>query len=81
MKLPSHFQPYVHGLLLTGFMTFVVSGMATWNAIGFAPVFLTKWMGSWVFTWAVAFPTILFVGPLVRRLTAAIVAPAASRSV
>jgi len=77
MKLPSHLQVYVHALLLTCFMTFVVSGIATWNAIGLSPDFLQKWLGSWVFAWAVAFPTLLVVGPFVRHLTASIVAPAA----
>ncbi|MEZ5842886.1 MAG: DUF2798 domain-containing protein [Hyphomicrobiaceae bacterium] len=77
MKLPNHLQVYVHALLLTCFMTFVVSGIATWNAIGFSPGFMLKWLGSWVSTWAVAFPTLLVVGPFVRRLTAVLVAPAA----
>lgn len=76
MKIPSRYQTYVHGILLTGMMTFFVTCIATWNAIGFSPDFLVKWMGSWISSWAVAFPTILVVGPLVRRLTATLVAPA-----
>ena len=49
--------------------------MATWNAIGFAPEFTEKWIGSWLFAWAVAFPTVLVVAPMVRRLTSVLVAP------
>ena len=73
MKLPSFFQPIIFGALLSGLMSFAVSGIATWNAIGFIPTFMTDWITSWLFAWAVAFPAVLVIAPLVRRLTGMLV--------
>ena len=75
MKLPSACQPLVFGLLLSGLMSLIVSGIATWHAIGLPSDFLARWIGSWLFAWVVAFPTVLVVAPIVRRLTGLVVAP------
>ncbi len=49
MKLPPIFEPIVFGLLLSGLMSLVVSGIATWNALGFVPNFAPQWLASWLF--------------------------------
>ncbi len=69
MKLPAVFEPIVFGGLLSGLMSLIVSGIATWNAIGLIPTFTAQWLESWLFAWAVAFPSVLVVAPIVRRLT------------
>lgn len=80
MKLPAVFEPFVFGALLSGLMSFIVSGIATWNAIGLQPNFVAQWIESWVFAWSVAFPTVLVVAPVVRRMTRSVVAaPAPAR--
>ncbi len=56
-------------------MTNVVSGVATWRAVGLVPDFLYLWMTSWGLSWAVAFPVVLIALPLSRRIVAALVAP------
>jgi hypothetical protein len=68
MKLPAVFEPVVFGLLLSGLMSLVVSGIATFNALDFVPDLAQQWMKSWVFAWAVAFPSVLVVAPIVRRV-------------
>ncbi len=72
-KLPARWAPLVAPLLLSLLMTFVVSGIATWRGIGLRSDFVSVWMGAWALSWLVAFPTLLVVQPVVRRLTAAIV--------
>jgi len=62
-------------LILSVLMTFVVSGISTLKALGLTAEFLQTWPGSWALSWLVAFPTLLFVLPLVRRLVALVVAP------
>ena len=62
------------GLVL---MTFVVSGISTVKALGLTAEFLQTWPGAWALSWLVAFPTLLLVLPLVRRLVALVVAPPA----
>jgi len=49
------------------FMTLLVSGVATWRALGIVPGLLGIWMVSWMISWAVAFPTMLVMMPIVRR--------------
>jgi hypothetical protein len=48
-------------------MTFLVSGVATWRALGPVPGMLGIWMTSWMIAWAVAFPTMVVMMPRVRR--------------
>ena len=74
MRLPPHFEPIVFGLLLSGLMSLVVSGIATWNALGFVSNFAMQWGQSWLFAWLIAFPTVLVLAPLVRRITHLLVA-------
>jgi hypothetical protein len=51
----------------TFFMTFLVSGFATWRALGWVPGMLGTWMVSWVISWAIACPTMIVMMPIVRR--------------
>ena len=74
MKLPAFFEPIVFGALLSGLMSLVVSGIATWNALGLGHEFTAKWLESWLFAWSVAFPSVLVIAPLVRRITRLVVA-------
>ena len=68
--IPARFAPVVFGFILSGLMSLIVSGIATLRAVGMPPDILAKWMGSWAFSWGVAFPTVLVVAPLARRLVA-----------
>lgn len=72
-KLPARYAPLVAPMLLSLLMTFVVSGIATWRGIGLPANFVSVGWGAWGLSWVVAFPTLLAVQPVVRRLTAAIV--------
>jgi Protein of unknown function (DUF2798) len=74
-RLPHHFQPLLFGLFLSGFMSLIVSGIATLRAIGIPADFLFKWLTAWAGAWAVAFPAVLVVAPLVRRLVARMTLP------
>lgn len=70
--MPPRFAPILFGLVLSGLMSLIVSGIATLRAVWpeADAGFLATWMGSWLFSWGVAFPTVLVVGPLTRRLVA-----------
>lgn len=71
-KIPRRFAQTLFGLLLSGFMSFIVSGVATFRALGLPPNFLVLWAGAWLSSWMVAFPVVLVVAPLVRRLVASL---------
>jgi hypothetical protein len=72
-KLPARYATVVMPFFLTIIMTCVVSLISTLRGAGFAAGFFPLWLGSWALSWVVAFPTMLLVLPLVRRVTAAFV--------
>ena len=68
------YQPIVFAffmaLLMSGFMSLVVS---TVN-VGFADNLFFIWLKAWSVAFSVAFPTIIVVAPIVRRLSEAVLA-------
>ncbi len=66
--IPRRFEAIVFGLLLSGMMSFLVSGMATVLAQGVDRYSIVLWMTAWLPSWAIAFPTVLAVAPVVRRI-------------
>ena len=70
--IPPRFAPIMFGFLVSGMMSLIVSGIATLRAIGWDVGFGASWMNAWIISWAIAFPTILIVSPIVRRFVAAI---------
>ncbi|GJE19207.1 DUF2798 domain-containing protein [Methylobacterium marchantiae] len=74
--LPPRSQSLVTPLVLSVLMTFVVSAISTYKALGPDAAFLAHWPSAWALSWAVAFPTLLLVLPLVRRIVGFLVRPA-----
>lgn len=58
----------VQALLLSGFMSLIMSGAITFINLGLVDGFLGVWFHAWIVAYAIAFPTILLVFPLARRL-------------
>ena len=71
--LPAKFAPALFGLILSGLMSLLVSGISTLRAVGFIDGFASLWVGAWLSAWLVAFPVVLVVAPLARRVVAALV--------
>lgn len=72
-KLPARYAPIVMPFVLSILMTAVVSVISTLRSLGATPAFLATWPGAWALSWLVAFPTLLVVLPLVRRIVASVV--------
>lgn len=66
--IPRKLEHIAFGFLLSCFMSLLISGVATFLAIGFAPNFTSSWLSAWLSSWAIAFPTVLVVAPIVRRI-------------
>jgi len=73
--IPSRFAPLLFGFILSGLMSFVVSGISTLRAAGLTPAFMSLWTSAWLMAWLVAFPIVLVVAPLARRAVQRLVAP------
>ena len=69
-KLPARYTAIVMPLVLSVLMTFVVSAISTFRSLGPTPAFLATWPSAWAISWLVAFPPLLAVLPLVRKIVA-----------
>jgi hypothetical protein len=74
-KLPARYNSVALPFVLSLLMSCIVSGIATLRIIGFAPDFVANWMSAWGWSWIVAFPAILVVLPIARRIVGMVVAP------
>lgn len=72
-KRPPSAGAIVTPLVLSLLMTLVGSAISTLRIRGPGRGFLGAWPVNWALSWIIAFPTLLVVLPLVRRLTAALV--------
>ncbi|WP_096700625.1 DUF2798 domain-containing protein [Magnetospirillum sp. 15-1] len=72
-KLPKRFAGLVMPLILSLLMTCVVSAIAVLQSRGVDSQFLAVWPSTWAMSWVVAFPVLLGILPLVRRMVSAVV--------
>ena len=66
--LPARYAPLLFGIILSGLMSLLVSAISTLHAIGAGTDFLHVWISAWLTAWLVAFPAVLLVAPVTRRL-------------
>lgn len=71
--LPRQMAPALFGLILSGLMSLLVSGISTYRAVGFGESYAGVWVNAWLTAWLVAFPMVLVVAPLARRTVALLV--------
>ncbi len=73
--ISNRFTPQVFSffmaLLMSGIMSFVISAFNVGWVDGIALI----WLRAWSLAFAVAFPTIVLITPLVRKLVAMVVSP------
>ena len=65
-KLPASWYHFVMPFILSGSMTVIVSGISIIRTVGFQNL-TAHWLGSWLWSWAIAFPALLVMLPLVRK--------------
>lgn len=66
-KLPPSAAHIVMPFFLSIIMSGIVSAISTFHALG-TDITLSVWLGAWASSWLVAFPTLLVVLPLVRKM-------------
>ncbi|MGH6760832.1 MAG: DUF2798 domain-containing protein [Phyllobacterium sp.] len=72
-KLPQSYARFVMPLVLSVFMSAIVSAVATVTSFGIGPDFVVNWPSAWGASWMVAFPSLLLILPFVRRIVGLIV--------
>lgn len=78
--MPARFAPVLFGFILSALMSFLVSGIATFRNAGFVDGFLGIWVSAWLPSWLIAFPVVLVVAPVARRLVGFLVKAPAARA-
>ena len=66
-KLPARFHQYALPIGTSFFMTFLVTGVATYRVLGWDKAMVEMWFTSWMIAWAIAAPTMYAMMPVVRR--------------
>lgn len=74
-RLPARYGTVIMPLILSVVMTSIVSFIATIKTVGFAEDLLTLWLGAWEMSLLIAFPTLIIILPLVRKIVAFFVEP------
>jgi hypothetical protein len=72
-KLPARYAAVVMPFFLSIVMTCIISMVSTLRGVGWVPGLLHLWLGSWAISWVIAFPTLLIMLPVVRKLTGLLV--------
>ncbi len=72
MKFPARYSHLLFGALLSAIMVMVVSGTVVLVNSGIHQDFMARWFKGFSTAWPIAFPTVLIVAPLVRRIVARI---------
>jgi len=74
-KLPKSAVHIATSFVLSIFMTGVISAISTVRNIGFDASFFEMWPSAWLLSWVIAFPTLVLVLPVVKRIISAITKP------
>ena len=71
--LSPRFAHVAFGFVLSALMSLVVSGISTARTAGMIEGFGNLWLGAWLPSWLIAFPIVLIVAPVARRIAGSMV--------
>ena len=67
------------GLILSGLMSLLVSGISTFRALGLVPEFLSLWSSAWLAAWVFAFPVVVLAAPIAQKVVRQFIAKESGR--
>lgn len=68
--IPARYGPVLFSLILSGMMSLLVSGIATFRSLQADQSFWGLWAGTWLTGWLFAFPAVMLAAPLARKAVA-----------
>lgn len=74
VKISKRFVPFLFPFLLPGLMTFLITGISIMRVLGINALIndpgsiLQIWMKAYLSAWLVAYPILLLVIPIIRRV-------------
>ncbi|MFC7299533.1 DUF2798 domain-containing protein [Herminiimonas aquatilis] len=72
--IPKKYGPMLFSLILSGLMSLLVSGIATFRAVGLSSELFDLWTSAWLTAWLVAFPVVMLVAPFTQKLVRSLLA-------
>lgn len=72
-KLPAKYALIVMPFFMSGMMSGIICMVNLLRTFGWSMEVLHAWPSTWLLAWLVAFPTVLLVIPLVKKLTTRLV--------
>ena len=78
MRISTRYSNLLFGGMLSMIMVTIISGAVVFVTQGLGPDFLVQWFKGFATAWPIAFPTVLVVAPLVRRIVVKLSASPAS---
>lgn len=67
--IPARFAHLTFSFFLSGMMSFLITGVATFRTIGLSADLLHMWVTAWPLSWLIAFPAVTVVAPVARALS------------
>lgn len=74
MKIHPKHLTWLMPLILSGIMSCAISSFNLFLKLGWVDGFFSIWLHAWSLSWLMAFPLIMIMLPLVRKLLSKIVA-------
>ncbi|WP_024955079.1 DUF2798 domain-containing protein [Sulfurospirillum arcachonense] len=71
--IDKRYEFLIFSLLVTMFMSLVISGVLVIVNLGLVDNFPIVWFNAWIKAWIVAFPSVLVIIPMVRKMIVKIV--------
>ena len=72
MKIPKKYSALLFAFLMSLLMASLMSGVLTLVFTGLSTQFFAHWGNGFVHAWPIAFPSILVIAPLVRKMVTAL---------
>ncbi|OTG96724.1 hypothetical protein B9T24_08400 [Acinetobacter sp. ANC 4654] len=72
-KLPAKWATVVMPFILSCLMSGIISFINMLRNLGWIDGFISLWLHNWMISWAFAFPIVLAILPLVRKVTGKLV--------
>lgn len=73
--IPGKYTAVVFAFFMSMLMAFVMSAVLTLLNLGFIPDFFGRWMRAFLVAWVFAFPAVMVLAPIARKIVMKLVQP------
>jgi hypothetical protein len=71
LGIPRRYSHFVFGFIQSGLTCAIAAAIASVPLVP-SGTFVVHWLQSWLFSWVLMLPVVLFAAPLIRRLAHAV---------